>query len=412
MTQAWAKRLGLPAALTAAVLGTGIVALPPLRDAVSGQPLPEAVLESPLWQIILAPPAIAADLLTCNSLRQHFAWLGWLAALYGFWRWRSSRSRPARAWPREALVAGASVASLGAFLGWAVLWPRSPAALRSNHPDLVVIDFHSHTAHSWDGRRSFTAERHARWESAAGYDAAFVTDHNTAAGARAGLELNAARWRRGEKWFAALPGVEVSAHGAHVLLLGNAPEISWAGHAAGLPGLERLLKESRSRFDALAVMSLPEYWHHHPDRWETLADWGTAGFEIVSAAPRALDFPPEQRRRVVELCRRRDLLITGGSDNHGWGSTACVWNIMRLPGWTGLPPERRTAALLSRLKTAGFAGVRVVVRVRRDPAAGWLILLDPPLALWTGLRVLRPAQRLSLLLWLWLPAVWRLRNRP
>jgi hypothetical protein len=81
------------------------------------------------------------------------------------------------------------------------------------------------------------------------------------------------------------------------------------------------------RLGALTIASIPEYWRNH---WEDLDDFvraGVDGFEIVNCAPKAIGFPDQARARVVSLARRNDLLLIGGSDNHGWGKATCVWNI-------------------------------------------------------------------------------------
>ena len=58
-------------------------------------------------------------------------------------------------------------------------WPGSPGPA----PDMVVFDVHSHTNVSHDVRgtlmRGFDAEANLAWHGRAGFDAFFITDHNT-----------------------------------------------------------------------------------------------------------------------------------------------------------------------------------------------------------------------------------------
>ena len=76
------------------------------------------------------------------------------------------------------------------------------AALAGAGPDVVVFDVHSHTNVSHDVRgtlmRGFDTEANLRWHRRAGFDAVFVTDHNTverapAARRRAGAAAPASR---------------------------------------------------------------------------------------------------------------------------------------------------------------------------------------------------------------------------
>ena len=83
------------------------------------------------------------------------------------------------------LLAGAVVA-LAAFIAGGLLWHRPMARLAGAEPAAVVFDMHSHTNVSHDVQgtlmRGFDTEAARRWHGRAGFDAFFVTDHNTVAG--------------------------------------------------------------------------------------------------------------------------------------------------------------------------------------------------------------------------------------
>src|SRR5581483_1362006 len=69
------------------------------------------------------------------------------------------------------------------FIAWGVLVPRPMGRLVTDLPDTLLIDFHSHTSFSHDGRPSFTPDHNRQWHRLQGYDASFITDHNRVDGA-------------------------------------------------------------------------------------------------------------------------------------------------------------------------------------------------------------------------------------
>ena len=365
----------------------------PLQDAATGRPLGDARLAFPSAHLMLTPFSSFGDWLTCNSLRQDAAFFAWAAAAWLLFR----AFRPGqKAWAKELRAAGAAGAGLSLFLLWTVFVPRAASRLEMDDPDVISVDFHSHTARSWDGRKTFTTEANQAWHQRTGFDAAFITDHN--------LLTLADSKDDGEYSF--LAGEEVSLHEAHVLSLGLQKEISPKDYE-GLEGLKRFLSRAQADYGGLTVMSLPEYWQHHWSRLSELVDSGAKGFEIISSAPKALDFPVEKRREVVALCRARNLFMTGGSDNHGFGNAACVWNLLPIPGWRLMGDAEVQNAVLGRLRSEGFAAVQVVERTRLAPAAGVLIWLDTPRALWVMLRTYSWAQCVFALLWVWLAVLIR-----
>ena len=398
--------------LLLAVVVTALIAVahlrpaPALLDAATGLPLSGVRLEVPWGHLVLTPWAALGDIAACSSLAQAFSLLGLLAAFLAPLRWALGHDHDWFAFGPATRALALHALACVTLLAWGVLWPRPPARLAIDDPDLMAVDFHSHTNASWDGRSWFDPAANLRWHERAGFAAAFVTDHNRMDGAISARRHSDNSWAAGRRELAAgLEGEELSLHGAHVLLLG--PDRPVAPQAyPGLEGLRLLLKDAGPLFGAVTVMSLPEYYQHHEKRLETLADWGAGGFEIVAASPRGLGVPAAFRRDVVELCRRRGLFVTGGSDNHGYGSTNCVWNLVRVPGWRALDPAQRSRAVLAELRQGGFSAVRVLARARclarpRSVTEAWL---DAPRALWWALRSWSLAQALSAVAWVWAAA--------
>ena len=376
--------------------------LPALLDAATLRPAEGFHLALPPTHLALTPFATLGDLAACSSLPQAASLLGFLLALFGLAAWAAA-GYGAHEW-RDPVAGLRALAAwlfvVAALLSWGVLFPRAPARIEADDPDLMAVDFHSHTSYSHDGRGWFSPPENLRWHGRAGFGAAFITDHNLVDGARLVRE----GWKGEEGGAAPLLGEELSLHGAHVLLYG-APVRADPEDYRGLEGLERFLGESRRSLHGLAVPSLPEYYEHHRGRLEQLADWGAAGFEIVAASPRGLAVPEDFRARVVELCRARNLFVTGGSDNHGYGSTSCVASFVRVPGWRALDAAGRQAAVLAALSRDGFSAVRVVARARPltrpVPRGGWALAVEAPRALWDAARRFTGAQAALCALWFW-----------
>lgn len=368
---------------------------PALVDAATGGSAPWAHLEFPLSHLFLTPLAGWADLITCNNLRQHIALLMFFLFLYGPWRF-FVLGHGRREWfaAREVFKSFFIYFALVAlFLSGVIFFPRTPARLVLDDPSLVAVDFHSHSSISWDGLKSFTPEKNASWHEAAGFDASFITDHNI---------WDQSKDPRPSKSHLSLRGEELSLFQSHIVLLGPRSAVDPALYGGGVDGVRRLLGEAK-RQGWVTIMSLPEYWKYP---WgEALAEmpsWGLSGFEIVNATPKGLEFPESERGRVLELCRRFNVFAAGATDIHGYGRAACVWNLMRLPGWRAASADERRRMLLDALSRGGYGAVRVVRRNRPAEASGWAIWLDAPRALWAMFCAFTGVQKIITFVWLWL----------
>ena len=59
----------------------------------------------------------------------------------------------------------------------ALSFPRRYRKAKRVYPDVLRIDFHSHTQGSKDARRSYSTERNRAWHHAGGYDVAYRADY-------------------------------------------------------------------------------------------------------------------------------------------------------------------------------------------------------------------------------------------
>jgi hypothetical protein len=295
---------------------------------------------------------------------------------------------------RTAIIA---LSGLLVFVIVGALWHRPMLSLAGVPRGQSVVDLHSHTNRSHDVQgtlmRGYDAEANRRWHGRAGFDAVFITDHNLVASATA--------YPPGHPTLC--PGTEVSAWGAHIVLLGDTLQVA-DEYRKDLVGLFRLLHNSDSAYGALSLASLPEYRRNHWSRLDQLAAAGLDGFEIVNASPAANELTRTQRDTVIALARQRNQFVAGVTDSHGWGATSMVWDLLSVPPDGGNLCSR----ILSQLRL-GFPAVRVVERDRLRPDDGWPMWLTPVGVLWESWRGMNSQLTLSWLAWTlaWLAWRWR-----
>jgi hypothetical protein len=305
---------------------------------------------------------------------------------------------------RELLSLTIATVLFAAFIVAGAVWHRPMLALAGVHPKEIVVDFHSHTNASHDVgntfMRRFTAEANQRWHARAGFDAVFITEHNTVRGLGASV--------RSVKQPFVCPGIEISAWRAHIVLLGIRVPMEGGAYKASLDSLLSLLRSSDSMYGTLSVASLPEYQRNHWNRLDQLIAAGLDGFEIVNAAPKANEITQAERDSVIALARLHNRFVVGVSDTHGWGATSMVWNLV--PISVGNSSEDICDTVLRQLRT-GFPAVRVVERHRLRPDAWWPMWLTPIGVVWETWRSMGWTLGISWLVWIWVLA-WGLgRNR-
>jgi hypothetical protein len=303
------RRHPIALALIALVLLSALAPLPPLVDAANGAPPPDVDLVRPALYTLLAPLSNVLDALTFLSRERATAFLvTWIAALalWGLLRRGSLRRR---------LVAAALAPLAVILLGvGAVLLPRPVPRLVAPDSTITVIDYHAHTALSHDGRRGWTLADLAAWHAAQGFGASYVTDHNVVFNGGVDTLIRL------------LPGVEWSVYDQHIVALGKVAPVERGVFGRDTHAMLSLFAALHGQ-GAIGIASLPEYWRNH---WADLDDFvaaGADGFEIVNCAPKAIGFPAAARERVLQVAESHDLLVVGGSDNHGWGQVTCVWNL-------------------------------------------------------------------------------------
>lgn len=396
----------MPAAITLAVILSSGYAVQPVRDAVTGTDVAEAFLSRPFAYVAIAPLSNVLDTLTLLSVRQHVALL--LGVLTLVVLWRVLRALLAGAGGRGHLVASAVLlVSVLATYAAAALLPRPMAALEAANADIVRVDFHSHTDASPDGRQ--TVEQNRAWHRGAGFNAAYITDHGSVAGAEKGIAAN--------------PG----AAGEGVTLL-QAIEVTWTGEHVAVLGAQRAfagLLTANLRdvdVDALRLGSIIPgrepviVWNHPHDlqRLPAASGPGTPGVravEIVNGAPNDMDAVRGQRAALVALAEKNNLALTAGSDNHGWGRVAPGWTLLRIPGWRGMSSDALALQIERILREGGVQSTHVVERRVAD--AQYLLAASVFTIPARMLTTLSNDERIAWLVWTWLIAagIWAVRRR-
>jgi len=391
-------RWRLPVVLTACVVVAQLFPLSPLVDVVTWTAPSSARLSYPLLHVVFAPLTLLADWLNGGSRRDLIGFAIWALVGYILLRLTAPTAPPKRRALREAAYAVLLVAGLAAFVAWGYWLPRPVPRLVATDGDLVVLDIHSHTALSHDGRRGFGAAENAAWHARAGFDAAFVTDHNVFGASTIWRREAAGRHPR------LLDGEELSLSGLHLVVLGTMGEIANRPYDTSWDSTGALIRALHA--DSLyLIASLPEYWEHH---WGAplgeLTTWGVDGFEIWTESPRAMDIPPEDRRAVIARCRLENRAMFGATDMHGFGNAATVWNVARLPGWRSPNDTALTRALIARFRSGGVGSNQVVALRRWLPETRLGSAFSIPANLGLLLRAASRPHAIALVLWIWLLA--------
>ncbi len=405
-----------PLALSAAVLLGQLLHRSPLVDVLTGEIPPDLRLTVPAGHVLLAPFTLVADWLNGGSRYDLAGFLAWgtLAAVVVVLRWTGARGHGGTGARRHGvtlLLCACAPVPAAAFVAWVAFAPRPMRRLETPGSHLV-FDVHSHTSFSHDGRASFPPYVNADWHKAAGFDVAFVADHNRATVARTWPVFTPDHGPR------ALRGTELSLYGLHLLILGVADSIDNRGWNQSWDSTLALIRRLASRtahaprttdHAPLLIAALPEFWRHHwgPEMGDLVAA-GVDGFEVWTSSPQAMEFPPAARATLIARARAGGSILLGATDMHGLGWTASVWNVAPVSGWGMLSDSALTDLLIGVMREGRH---RVIAVDRWLPATR----LDHAVALPVSLAlVLRQASRwhgLALLGWIWLPALVATRRR-
>src|SRR2546423_6909447 len=271
----------------------------------------------------------------------------------------------------ECLLATFALLSLVGVYAVGTMLPRPTARLAMSSPNAVVVDFHSHTSFSWDGRAEFTPAENRRWHEVAGFNVAYITDHGTFRGAAEAARLNP---RRADEGTVILSGIEVRSEGRHLDVLGTDARDSAAYKSDDL-NQDVFVRTVRGvSTPPIVLMTLPG--HMKAGSGAIRVD----ALEISDASPRALSQIDSQRSSLLHLARDRGLAVVAGSNNHGWAHASPAWSLMEIPGWRLMTPAELDLAIRTTILQRGHGAVRVVERRAAGPVSFVGIAMTVPVA--------------------------------
>jgi hypothetical protein len=375
---------------------TAVFSLSPLVNVNDHGSAATESLRTSLAYDIVAPFSTILDALTLLTPAQYWATFA-LCAVVALGLWTRTRGR-LRAGvvpcglPRTVLCfCGGAVAIAGIML----IASRPMASLALADPELIAVDFHSHTDASHDGRAGFDPERNREWHSSSGFNAVYVTDHRTFEGALSGAAQNPER--AGERTVL-LPGVELRDGDQHPILIGVDPvrmritSPDWEGAAVEADG---------SPVPPMLLLSLPGNIGRIPAS-ETDGPVRIAGIEAVDGSPRGMAQSARDQNAVIALAEKRHLALVSASDNHGWGRTAPAWSVLRIPGWRYMTPSELDIAIRLTIMSQGPRAVKVIARRTAPPPRNRLEMAAGGVAVaLVMMRTMNLGDRMSWMAWSW-----------
>lgn len=390
----------IPLFLTALVLRAALSAVPPLTNALNGEAIPGAKLALPVWYVVLAPWCDSLDTLSLFSQRQHFAFLITVSVVYAMWRLarRYWSRREITSLPREGAGAGLVLSAALTIYATGCLLPRPTPRLEMASSDAIVVDFHSHTNASWDGRAGFTPEESRLWHRKSGFDVAYITDHGTFAGAEMATAGNPARAGDGT---VLLSGIEVRSRGRHLNVLGTSAADSAAYSSGDLQ--EEIFRDQVREGKTIPPVVLLTLPGSIDPRGSTIP---VDAIEISDGAPRALAQIDAQRSKLMELAALENMAMVAGSNNHGWASASPAWSVLDIPDWRSMSPQQLDVAIRAVILERGVKAVSVVARRPAGSTSSLGLIWTVPSAIWHMLTVLSWSERVSWIGWIW--AAWLL----
>ena len=374
--------------------------LSPLVDAVRPQSPVAASLTTSFLYDLFAPLSNTFDALTLLTPAQYWATFALcLVALFAPPIIRTLR-RPSEFRALSTIAPclrfiGGTVAIVGLIL----VARRPMAALGLRDPDLIAVDFHSHTSASHDGRPGFDAERNREWHQSSGFNVAYITDHKTFDGALSAAERNPSLGGAG---LTLLPGVELRDDGEHPILIGADPARTRIT-SADLKGA--LVKTDGSSVPPILLLTIPAKFAQVPSSEYTGA-LRLAAIEVSDGSPRGLAQTSKDKKEILALADKQHLAPVAGSDNHGWGRAAPAWSVLRIPGWRTMTPTLLDQAIRRTLLARSPGTIEVFARRTVGPPTGRIEAAVGGVAVGAlMIRTMNLRERLSWILWSWAGAL-------
>jgi len=366
----------------------------PLRDAVDGAtPTGAELVLSPLY-VVISPLSRTLDTIGLLSTGQHIALGATVIGLSMLLGAVLSSGPFTRRMIRVIASGGIAIVVLAILYACAVALPRPMAALAIHDPNIVLVDFHSHTHASGDARSGFSPEDNRAWHKRGGFDAAYISDHRSFAGAESARSRNP--MRAGDNTVL-LSAYEGRYRGTFEIFLSLSRDDS-----ATMLDRRSWLLEGRlapnNRVPA-SVVALPS----------PLSDVGAeahdgppyvAAIEISDGSPRGFAQSDRDRAAIIRRADSLGIALVSGSNNHGWGWVVQAWTLVNVPNWRGLAPDSLGAAIERELRREPRA-VKVIERKRPTLSSARSLALTAPVLGAQLFTTLTPPERFVWLVWIW-----------
>ena len=383
------RKLILPVALMLAVLGLG-GRVPTLVDRPAGAEAAGVNLTLSTGYVVISPISRALDALTLLSTQQSIALFVTIAAIVVIWLMLRRASLK-----RIGLAVATALVIIGILEAAAAFLPRPMASLTASDPDLVRIDFHSHTASSHDVRKSFSVEDNRAWHRAGGFDVAYITDHVKFDGAEAATARNPRIAGDGVSLVTGMEGRYHRIMSTVVLGITSLDSANLNSRGNILPG------DLRSPRQPVTIIAIP---NRNLDSLSArvldsvVALPNLSAIELVDAAPRGLAQLDREEAKIRKLAADLRLALVAASNNHGYGRTVAGWNLMRIAGWRGMSPDSLAASIENQLRS-NRQGVRIVHRTR-PWVSGYEAAATLPLVIHQTVGGLTLPERMSWIAWI------------
>jgi len=272
------------------------------------------------------------------------------------------------------------------------------ARIAIEDPDVVVVDFHTHTNASRDANQRFTAEDRRDWHRDGGFNIGYITDH-----VRFGAATEAAR-RNPERAGLAVSEL-VAVEGRYHRIISTIMLGLTQGDSALLDSRGRLLPGATlSGRKPVTIVTLP---NRNLDSI-TLASLDSipnfAAIELVDAAPRGLAQLDRDEAKVRRMSKDLQLVLVAASNNHGYGRTVAAWNLLTVHGWRDMRPDSVGHLIEESLRRRDMSSVTVVKRLR-PRTVGVSTAFTLPIGVFQTLGSLTATERVVWLGWIWCIAI-------
>lgn len=258
--------------------------------------------------------------------------------------------------------------------------------IQNGREDAVLINTHSHSEYSHDG--IISQKRLQKWHGKHNFDAFFITDHN-----HHEKTMEAVQAQRDGN-FPPTPlimcGEEFSGSN-HITLLGLKRNFI----SRGLNDQQVI---DTTHYDG-GVAIVAHWYDGERESIPFFIDMNVDGFEIVNTGQESI-YDKRIFNNIVNACTEHGLIMNGGADYHGYGSTCFVWNALEIQGWQDMDQEQKEESILDILRQRDMSKFKVLIYNDRKAYNRDFLILSPLITIFSYIRTLNLFQLLSWLIWL------------